>query len=81
MRGALMGCGFFNLSSPMLSWTEKPWHIAQESVLRTQQAIIAAWRAGREAETNGIDNLETFALVEAAYEEAKSGRSVGPARS
>jgi predicted dehydrogenase len=66
------------LASPLLPWTEKPWHIVQESVLTTQRAIIAAWRAGREAETSGRDNLKTFALVEAAYEAANSGRATAP---
>ena len=42
-----------SVGSPLLSWTAEPWHIAQESVLLTQRAIIAAWRAGRDAETSG----------------------------
>ena len=66
------------VSSPLLSWTAEPWHIAQESVLLTQRAIINAWRRGEEAETSGADNLKTFALVEAAYAAAASGRAVMP---
>ena len=54
--------------------------MVQESVLQTQRAVIAAWRDGDDAETNGWDNLKTFALVEAAYEAAASGRAVAPAR-
>ena len=66
------------IGSPLLPWTQEPWHTAQESVLRTQQAIISAWREGREAETSGQDNLKTFALVEAAYGAAASGHAVKP---
>ena len=65
-------------STPLLQWTVRPWHTTQESVLSTQRAIIAAWRAGREAETDGADNLRTFALVEAAYDAAREGRSIVP---
>ena len=64
--------------SPLLAWTQEPWHIAQESVLLTQRAIIAAWRAGRDADTSGADNLRTFAVAEAAYAAAESGRAVAP---
>ena len=61
-----------------LPWAEKPWHVVQGSVLMTQRAIVAAWRNGSDAETSGRDNLKTFALVEAAYEAAASGRAVAP---
>jgi predicted dehydrogenase len=67
-----------HIGSPLLSWTTQPWHTAQESVLRTQQAIIGAWREGREAETSGADNLKTYALVDAAYMAAQGRRAVAP---
>jgi D-apiose dehydrogenase len=66
------------VGSPLLSWTEEPWHVAQESVLSTQRAIVGAWREGREAETSGADNLQTYALVDAAYEAAEMRRGVTP---
>ena len=62
----------------MLPWTSQPWHGLQESVLTTQRRIIGAWKEGREAETSGIDNLRTFALVEAAYKAAEERRAVEP---
>ena len=62
----------------MLSWTSQPWHTVQESVLRTQEAIVRAWRAGKDPESTGDDNLKTYALVEAAYEAARLGRSAAP---
>ena len=68
-----------SVGSPLLSWTAEPWHIAQESVLLTQRAIIAAWRDGRDADTSGADNLKTYAVAEAAYAAAASGRAEKPA--
>jgi len=61
-----------------LSWTSQPWHTVQESVLRTEQAILRAWRSGQEPESTGEDNLKTYALVEAAYVAAREGRAVVP---
>lgn len=66
------------VDSPLLPWTAHPWHIAQESVLLTQRAIIGAWREKRAADTSGEDNLKTFALVEAAYEAAQTHQAVAP---
>ena len=37
-----------DFGSPLLSWTSQPWHTVQESVLRTQEAILRAWRAGKD---------------------------------
>jgi D-apiose dehydrogenase len=65
---------------PARAWTVEPWRVVQESVLSTQRAIIGAWRDGREAATNGQDNLKTFAIVEAAYAAARDGRRTEPAR-
>ena len=67
-----------DFGSPLLSWTSQPWHTVQESVLRTEEAIIRAWRAGKDPESTGDDNLKTYALVEAAYEAAREGRAVVP---
>jgi predicted dehydrogenase len=52
---------------PVLPWAERPWHIAQESVLATNRHMLRAVQAGRDADTSAADNLRTFALVEAAY--------------
>ena len=68
-----------DFGSPLLSWTSQPWHTVQESVLRTQEAIVRAWRAGADPDRTGADNLKTYALVEAAYEAARQGRAVAPA--
>ena len=68
-----------DFGSPLLPWTSQPWHTVQESVLRTEEAIVRAWRDGKDPESTGDDNLKTYALVEAAYEAARLGRAVTPA--
>lgn len=51
-------------------WAARPWHVAQDSVLRTCRHMLEAVQANRPAATSAADNLRTFALVEAAYEQA-----------
>jgi predicted dehydrogenase len=66
------------ISSPLLAWTSRPWHVSQEAVLHTNAHMLDAFRNGRPAETSGEDNLKTYALVEAAYEAAARGLAVRP---
>ncbi len=54
----------------VLSWAERPWHVAQDSVLTTCRHLLERLKSGRPADTSAEDNLKTFALVEAAYEKA-----------
>jgi predicted dehydrogenase len=68
------------VEAPIRPWTSDPWHVAQEAVLTTCRHMLAAVRGGRAAETSAADNLKTFALVEAAYESAATGRAVPPRR-
>lgn len=65
-------------ASPLLDWTERPWHVTQESVLNLNRHVLAAWRDGRAPETAIIDNIMTCALVEAAYRSAATGSSIAP---
>jgi predicted dehydrogenase len=60
----------------LLPWASRPWHNIQESVALIQEHWVDALRAGREPATSGHDNLKTFALVEAAYASAETGRTV-----
>jgi predicted dehydrogenase len=60
----------FDADPPVLPWAERPWHVAQESVLATCRHMLRAVREGRPADTSAEDNLRTFALVEAAYKAA-----------
>lgn len=59
-------------------WTQKPWHVVQESVLNIQRHWVEAWRVGRMPETSGADNLRTYGLVMAAYGSAEQGAVVRP---
>ena len=60
----------FNEDPVVHPWAERPWHIAQDSVLTTCRHMLERVKAGRPADTSAEDNLKTFALVEAAYEKA-----------
>jgi predicted dehydrogenase len=66
------------IDAPLLPWTSRPWHVSQESVVHTNRHMLEALKAGCEAETSGADNLRTYALVEAAYASAASGRAERP---
>ncbi|TDH34883.1 Gfo/Idh/MocA family oxidoreductase [Pseudohoeflea suaedae] len=65
-----------DVAPPVLSWAERPWHNIQESVAIIEQHFIDCLREGRVPETSGADNLNTLALVEAAYLSAADGRTV-----
>ena len=65
-----------DVSPPLLSWAQKPWHNIQESVLTIQQHFVDCINSGRQPETSGADNLKTLALVEAAYMAAEQGCTV-----
>jgi len=62
----------------LLPWAARPWHVVQESVLATCAHIPGAVRRGGPADTSGEDNFKTFAICEAAYEAAATGRAVQP---
>jgi len=66
------------IGAPLLPWTARPWHVSQEAVLHTCAHMLASFRAGKPAETNGDDSLKTFSLVEAAYQSAETHTSVRP---
>jgi len=63
---------------PLLHWAEPPWHMIEESVYKTCRHFLERLKAGREADTSGRDNLKTYAVCEAAYESAATGRAVKP---
>lgn len=67
-----------NVSPPVLPWAERPWHNIQESVQVIQAHFIDCLHAGRPPETSGRDNLQTLALVEAAYASARDGSRIVP---
>ena len=67
-----------DIGAPLLPWTARPWHVAQESVLITCRHMLERYRAGKPAATSAADNLKTFALVEACYKFCRE-RRLGPA--
>ncbi|HMN86483.1 MAG TPA: Gfo/Idh/MocA family oxidoreductase [Bauldia sp.] len=69
-----------DIGAPLLPWTSKPWHVAQESVLITCRHLLDSYRSGKPAATSAADNLKTYAICEAAYESAATGRAVVPRR-
>jgi predicted dehydrogenase len=64
---------------PLLSWAKPPWHMIEESVYKTCKHLLESLKAGRDADISGRDNLKTYAVCEAAYESAATGRAVRPA--
>lgn len=72
----VMGDRVEDLSPPVLAWASRPWHNIQESVLIIQRHFLESIAAGTQPETSGTDNLQTLALVEAAYSSAAEGRMV-----
>lgn len=65
-----------NVAPPLLPWAERPWHNIQESVQIIQRHFVDCLREGRAPETSGRDNLQTLALVEAAYASARDGSRI-----
>lgn len=65
-----------DVSPVLLPWASRPWHNIQESVLEIQRHWAQCLRTEQEPSTSGTDNLNTFALVEAAYQSAASGKLV-----
>lgn len=70
------GTEIVDASPALLSWASRPWHNIQESVYAIQQHWAERLATGEETSTSGDDNLKTFALVEAAYESAATGKPV-----
>jgi len=64
--------------APILPWAARPWHVVQDSVYATCEHILQRFRAGQAAEVSGADNFRTYALCEAAYAAAASGRAEKP---
>ena len=69
-----------HIGGPLRSWSSRPWHVSQEAVLHTNAHMLAAFRAGKEAETSGADYLNTYALVDAAYRSAETHSAARPAK-
>ena len=65
-------------NTPLLPWTTRQWHVAQQSVLVACGHFLDCLQRGVPADTSGEDNLRTYALVDAAYRAADEKRAVAP---
>ncbi|TGN45309.1 Gfo/Idh/MocA family oxidoreductase [Paracoccus liaowanqingii] len=65
-----------DVAPPLLPWATPPWHNIQHSVQVIQQHFVDCLRGGGTPETSGQDNLQTLALVEAAYASAAAGSRI-----
>jgi predicted dehydrogenase len=59
------------LPDPEHSWTNRPWHVMQDSALQIQRHWVDCLHTGRVPETSGEDNLRSLELVFGAYESAQ----------
>jgi predicted dehydrogenase len=59
---------------PLHPWAQRPWHNIQDSVVNIQAHWLDCLRDGVVPQTSGADNLQTLALVEAAYASAAAGQ-------
>ena len=66
------------IGAPLRSWTSNPWHVSQEGALGACRHFLDCLQRGVPAETNGADNLASYALVDAAYRAAAEERAVAP---
>jgi predicted dehydrogenase len=67
-----------DIGAPLLSWTARPWHVAQQGVIGACRHFLDCLKRGVPAETSGEDNLRTYALVDAAYRAAAEGHAIAP---
>ena len=65
---------------PEHPWTNRPWHVMEDSALQIQRHWVDCLHTGREPESTGEDNLKTLELVFGAYESAETGQSYRPGR-
>jgi D-apiose dehydrogenase len=69
-----------DIGAPLKSWTSRPWHASQEGAFGACSHFLDCVQRGVPAETNGADNLRTYALVDAAYQAAETISWVTPKR-
>jgi D-apiose dehydrogenase len=70
------GTSVETVAMPALNWISYPWKAIQSSVHAIQEHWVDCLRYGREPATSGRDNLQTLALVEAAYASAKMKKTI-----
>ena len=63
-----------DIGAPLLSWTSHPWHVSQEGAFGACRHFLDCLQRGVAAETSAQDNLQSYALVDAAYRAASEAR-------
>jgi predicted dehydrogenase len=66
------------LPDPEHVWTDRPWHVMQDSALRVQQHWLECLQTNQLPETSGTDNLCSLELVLGAYESAENNTAYHP---
>lgn len=61
---------------PRYGWADPRYEVAQSSVVACCADLLSGLRGEGGGETTGADNLKTCALVTAAYDSARLGRSI-----
>ena len=61
---------------PRHAWADPAYDIAHASIVACHRHLLAALRGETPGETTGADNLKTLELVFAAYDSAKSGKTI-----
>lgn len=67
-----------SVAPELAPWMERPWNVIQDSVVRTCQHILEAYRANRLPSVSAADNVKTIALCDAAYRAAATTGTVAP---
>jgi predicted dehydrogenase len=62
--------------SPHYSWADPAYDLVHASIVPCHADLLRALKGAGSAETTGLDNLNTVRLVFAAYESARTGRTV-----
>jgi predicted dehydrogenase len=74
--GRQTGTKVVDCTPPLHDWAEKPWFNIQDSVVNIQKHWLECLQERKEPQTSGHDNLKTLALVEAAYESARTRKTI-----
>lgn len=61
---------------PAYDWVDPAYAVVQASIVPCCADLLAALRGRQPGETTGADNLKTMTLVFAAYDSARTGRTV-----
>jgi len=67
------------VAPPRYAWADPQYDVVHASIVECNRDLLAALKGQSPAQTTATDNLRTVNLVFAAYESARTGRTVTPA--